>query len=265
MSDPLDLIQVGGQAEVSHCIGQADLDRFVDLTGDDNPLHVSADFAAATPFRRPVVHGMLTASFISTLIGTRLPARRFGTSSTFALSPPRVGENIIARAKVLQKSSAQRTLVLQTLVTGEGGRVLIDGEAKVKVMQPQSPSEQKAPTQKGSVLITGAAGGIGSAIARRLAADGWRVILHYNRSAARAAELADEIARASGKAATVQADLCDPASLEAVLQAASEAGPVQALVNNACPAIVSRMFADLTWDEVGRHIDVQLRSAFELL
>ncbi len=240
MSDPLDLIQVGGQAEVSHCIGQADLDRFVDLTGDDNPLHVSADFAAATPFRRPVVHGMLTASFISTLIGTRLPVRALWYEQHLRfVAPARVGENIIARAKVLQKSSAQRTLVLQTLVTGEGGRVLIDGEAKVKVMQPQSPSEQKAPTQKGSVLITGAAGGIGSAIARRLAADGWRVILHYNRSAARAAELADEIARASGKAATVQADLCDPASLEAVLQAASEAGPVQALVNNACPAIVS--------------------------
>ena len=66
-------ISVGDRAEVRHTIEAANLDTFASLTGDDNPLHMDEQYAATTPMRQRVVHGMLTASFISTIIGTKLP------------------------------------------------------------------------------------------------------------------------------------------------------------------------------------------------
>ena len=66
-------IEVGDYSEIIHEITQDDIDKFVDLTGDDNKLHVDSEFAKKTAFKKPVVHGMLGASFISTIIGTKLP------------------------------------------------------------------------------------------------------------------------------------------------------------------------------------------------
>ena len=45
----------------------------MEITGDDNKLHVDAEYASETSFKKPVAHGMLSASFISTIIGTKLP------------------------------------------------------------------------------------------------------------------------------------------------------------------------------------------------
>ena len=65
-------IKIGTSAEVTHKITESDIDKFVELTGDDNKLHINKEFASRTEFKKPVVHGMLGASFISTLIGTQL-------------------------------------------------------------------------------------------------------------------------------------------------------------------------------------------------
>jgi 3-oxoacyl-[acyl-carrier protein] reductase len=70
-----DAVKEGDQQSLVKQITEADIRRFVELTGDDNPLHVDADYAAETSFKEIVVHGMLGASFISTVIGTKLPGR----------------------------------------------------------------------------------------------------------------------------------------------------------------------------------------------
>jgi len=86
-----------------------------------------------------------------------------------------------------------------------------------------------------AVLVTGGARRLGGAIARRLAADGHGVVIHYGRSGEAAAALAAEIAAAGGRCRTVGADLSDPAAVAALpARAADVAGaPVDALVNNA--------------------------------
>ena len=66
-------IEVGYQTQLLHTITQEDVITFSNLTGDFNPLHVDAEFARQTSFGKPVVHGMLTSSFISTMIGMLLP------------------------------------------------------------------------------------------------------------------------------------------------------------------------------------------------
>lgn len=82
-------------------------------------------------------------------------------------------------------------------------------------------------------LVTGASGGIGAAIARRLAADGHHVIVHANRQLAKAQALAAEICANGGTAEAVAFDITDAAATATALEAISAAGPVQILVNNA--------------------------------
>lgn len=52
---------------------QADVEAFAHVTGDNNPLHLNADFAATTPFKRPIIHGMLGASVFTKVLGTEFP------------------------------------------------------------------------------------------------------------------------------------------------------------------------------------------------
>ena len=98
-------IEIGQKAEITHRITLDDLQSFVKITGDDNQLHVNEEFASRTSFKKPVVHGMLGASFISTIIGTRIPgdgALWYEQHLEF-LMPVRVGDEISIRAEVVKK------------------------------------------------------------------------------------------------------------------------------------------------------------------
>ena len=68
-----DQIKTGDCEQLVKKITDADIRKFVEMTGDDNPLHIDRNFAETTAFKDIVVHGMLGASFISTIIGTKLP------------------------------------------------------------------------------------------------------------------------------------------------------------------------------------------------
>ncbi len=63
-----DKIKIGDNAELKHTITQDDINKFVELTGDDNKLHIDAAYAEKTSFKKPVAHGMLGASFISRIV-----------------------------------------------------------------------------------------------------------------------------------------------------------------------------------------------------
>ena len=83
-------------------------------------------------------------------------------------------------------------------------------------------------------IVTGASRGIGAAIARRLASDGFRVIVNYAGNANTAAELVDEIEAAGGQAISAQADVSDPLAVKRMFDAAEETyGGIDVLVNNA--------------------------------
>ncbi|HEU0070066.1 MAG TPA: SDR family oxidoreductase [Alphaproteobacteria bacterium] len=115
-----------------------------------------------------------------------------------------------------------------------------------------------------AALVTGAAARIGRATALALAADGYAVAIHYNRSAAPAEQLADEIRQSGGKAITLQGDLSVEAQVEKLVPQATKAlGPLGVLVNNA--SIFERDEA-LTatresWDD---HMETNLRAPFKL-
>jgi 3-oxoacyl-[acyl-carrier protein] reductase len=91
---------------------------------------------------------------------------------------------------------------------------------------------KKATPQK-KALVTGGSGGIGSAICRQLASDGFHVVVHANRSLEAAQSLVAEITAAGGSAQALAFDVTDAAATSAALEALLEDGPVQVLVNNA--------------------------------
>ena len=91
----------------------------------------------------------------------------------------------------------------------------------------------KTATPRKKALITGGSGGIGSAICRQLANDGFHVVVHANRSFEAAQSLAGKITAAGGSAQALAFDVTDAAATSAALEALLEDGPVQVLVNNA--------------------------------
>ena len=114
--------------------------------------------------------------------------------------------------------------------------------------------------RKRAALVTGAGRRIGAHLAGVLAERGYAVALHYRTSAAEAEALADEIVRSGGRAATLHADLNDPAQLEELLAAAHAAlGPVTVLVNNAALFEHDRAI-DFTLAQWDRQLATNLRA-----
>ncbi len=260
-----DAIAVGDRAELVHRLTQDDVDAFAALTGDFNPLHVDATFSRRTLFRRPVVHGMLSASFISTMIGTVLPGSgALWTSQTLDfLAPAFVGDTLTVVATVEQKSVAARALTLRTVVSNQHGQELVKGKSQVKVLDVKAEEAPIAQTDTPRVvLITGAGRGIGAAIAATLARAGHAVVVNY-RSGGEAQALADELTAAGLRAVAIAADVADAAAVRAMFaDAERRLGPVDDVIHCAAPLPVPAPFDALTWDAFQAQIDTQLKGAF---
>lgn len=128
--------QVGDEVSLTRRISPSLVSRFARLTGDNNPLHLDAEYAQRTRFGRPIAHGLLAATQIGTLIGTRLPgpgAIYLSQDLTF-LAPVYIGDKVTAvvRVKSVRVSEHRRSqpiLTLETICIARDGVKVIDGEA----------------------------------------------------------------------------------------------------------------------------------------
>jgi 3-oxoacyl-[acyl-carrier protein] reductase len=257
-------IQVNDEMELSHHLTQADIDIFASLTGDFNPLHMDETFARKTPFRKPVVHGMLSAAFISTMIGMLLPGSgSLWTAQTLEfLTPAFVNDTIKVIARVKQKSIATRSLVLQITITNQNGLKLVSGESTLKQLEIQKEQNPMSEEASMIIMVTGSGGGIGAAIAKKLAMQGHAVILTDWRLAEEEQVLKD-ITEKGGRAVALQADISNTQQVEQLFSSVKENfGPVQALVHCASPRNTLHPFEELSWEAVQQHLDVQVKGAF---
>jgi len=260
-------IKVGDRAKLTHVITSADVEKFVDLTGDDNKIHVDSRFAGTTPFKKPVVHGMLGASFISTIIGTKLPgdgALWFSQSLEFIM-PVRVGDEITVVAEVKNKFERERIIELQTDIFNQNRQKVTTGTAKVKIVEQLAEELADSGETLKVALVIGATGGIGQAVATRLAADGFAVALHYHSGREAAAELQRSISDLGRTCASFQADIVDPESVQALVDAVvRKFGGVSVLVNCATVKVANCKFSQLDWKDMQSHLDVNIKGAFSL-
>jgi len=126
-------VAVGDVAEVTYTVTAETIREFVTASGDDNPIHSDAAFAAGTRFGRVIAPGMLTGSFVSSVIGTRLPGP--GTiylSQSFRfMRPVYVGDRVTARVEVAERVAERNRLRLGTICVNQDGELLLEGEAWV--------------------------------------------------------------------------------------------------------------------------------------
>ena len=129
-----DEIAVGQIAELTRTVTDEDIRAYAELTGDCNPAHLDDEWAARSPFGGRVAHGMLTAGYVSAVLGMRLPgpgAVYLGQTLRFT-RPVRPGDSITARAEVLELLPKGRVRI-GTTCRNQRGETVLEGEAMVLV------------------------------------------------------------------------------------------------------------------------------------
>ncbi len=127
-------VKVGDRAEFQKMVTAEDVARFADCTGDTNPLHRDPDYAARTRFGQCIAHGMLSAGFISAVLGTKLAPDCcviYLSQSLRFLRPVKIGETIRAVAEVKGTNVQKRMVTVQTDCFNQDGEPVVKGEAVI--------------------------------------------------------------------------------------------------------------------------------------
>lgn len=127
----------GQHASFTKTFTEADLQRFIEITGDVNPLHVDEEFAARTPFRHRVLHGMLTASLFSTMVGMLLPGTGaiYRSQSLKFLLPVHLDETVTAHFVVRSVDRAKHRLEIDSWIENEAGEHVIEGTCEAGLLR----------------------------------------------------------------------------------------------------------------------------------
>ena len=126
-------IYIGMTKSVSKTISESDVYTYAGLIGDINPIHVNEEYAKTTSFRKRIVHGMLTASFFSTIVGMLIPgadAIYLGQTCKFLL-PVYINDTITATGIVTKILSEKKIAIMETTVKNQKGEIVVTGEATV--------------------------------------------------------------------------------------------------------------------------------------
>jgi 3-hydroxybutyryl-CoA dehydratase len=127
-------LEVGMTADMQKTVCAADITAFAEVTGDRNPVHLSEHYAAKTFFKSRIAHGMLSAGFISAVLGTKLPGPGaiYMSQTLKFLAPVRIGDTVTTTAKVtaldLPRKRAQFHCACEV-----AGKTVVEGEALVFV------------------------------------------------------------------------------------------------------------------------------------
>ncbi len=137
----IEQLKVGDAEEFSKTVSESDIYLFAGVTGDLNPAHIDEAYARGTFFKGRIAHGILSAGFISAVIGMKLPGP--GTiymkqELTF-LAPVRIGDTITAKAEVTEVTAEKNRIRLATTCVNQEGTVVVDGVATVS--PPKAPKK----------------------------------------------------------------------------------------------------------------------------
>lgn len=134
----IDELKPGMSESHSHTVTERDIQLFGELSGDMNPAHFDEAYAATTPFKARIAHGMLSASYISTILGMKMPGPGtiFMSLTTRFKAPVRIGDEVTATCTVREVIAEKRRVIFDCVCMVKD-LVVIEGEAMV--MAPAKP------------------------------------------------------------------------------------------------------------------------------
>ena len=127
-------LAIGQAASFAKTVTEADIVAFSGVSGDFNPVHVNEEFAKETMFKGRIAHGMLSAAFISTVFGTKLPGPGciYVSQLLKFKAPVRIGETVVARCELIALVPEKKFATFKTTCS-VAGKVVVDGEATLMV------------------------------------------------------------------------------------------------------------------------------------
>ncbi len=132
MGKTFDQLEIGDSASFTKTLSETDVYLFAGITGDMNPAHVDAVSAAQGMFKQRIAHGMLSGSFISTVLAMQLPGPGtiyVGQNLQFR-APVFIGDTVTARVECVEKTE-RGWARFKTTVTNQDGKLVVDGDATV--------------------------------------------------------------------------------------------------------------------------------------
>jgi len=112
---------------------QAQVNQFAEISGDRNPIHIDAEYAAGTPFGKPIIHGIFVTSIFSKVFGTQWPGE--GTiymyQDVFFKAPAFVEVEYISKFEAVEVNEEKHRGVIQCILEDPDGKVIITGQAKL--------------------------------------------------------------------------------------------------------------------------------------
>ena len=132
-SIPTTKIRIGDTYSHKTRYTQEQVDNFALVTGDNNPIHINKEYAARTPFGKPIVHGFFAGAVFSKVFGTMFPGE--GTIYMYQdmafLAPVFVEIEYLAKFEVIEVNSEKHRAVVKCTLEDEQGKIAISGQAKL--------------------------------------------------------------------------------------------------------------------------------------
>jgi 3-hydroxybutyryl-CoA dehydratase len=127
-------LRIGDKAELTKTVRPEDVTAFAEITGDTQALHLDPTFGQKTRFGRPIAHGMISAGYISAVLGTKLAPQHLVVYLSQQLRfrrPVFVGDTITAQAEVTAIDEEKAIVTVRTDCVNQDGEVVVKGEATV--------------------------------------------------------------------------------------------------------------------------------------
>ena len=130
-------LKVGMKGSYTKKITQEDVDSFIKICNDVNPIHVNEEFAKNAKLSGKIVHGILVSSLISTVVGTKCP----GPGSVWLdqslkfLLPVKINDTITATSEILVKIPERQQVIVRTTCVNQNNEVVIEGSGLHKILE----------------------------------------------------------------------------------------------------------------------------------
>lgn len=129
------MADIGDETAVEKLITEDLIAKFIEISGDSNPIHTSDEFASKTIFKKRIAHGLISASLISKGLTDLLGAGNVWVSQTLKFKKPvYIGDVITAKLRVLEKDKRNR-FIIETTCLNQNGDVVIEGKAESILFQ----------------------------------------------------------------------------------------------------------------------------------